>query len=126
MIGLHVHLSIGTDQTQQDMEEYFNNSFSSYILEWDYKEGPNCLGSRNHGNKKLRAAEGEISHLELNSQWIEPSTYSALQRTASMTKDPSQLVPEPVVVTVKINQQAARALFDSGSLSNFMSSMLVD
>jgi hypothetical protein len=35
-------------------------------------------------------------------------------------------VPKPLVVVVKVNGHPARALFDSGSLGDFVSSTLVD
>ncbi|EJF55293.1 hypothetical protein DICSQDRAFT_37888, partial [Dichomitus squalens LYAD-421 SS1] len=45
----------------------------------------------------------------------------ALQRNAAAPRDFSRLIPEPVVVVVQVNEQPARALIDSGSLSDFMS-----
>jgi hypothetical protein len=49
-----------------------------------------------------------------------------LQRNAALTRDFSCIVPKPLVVVVKINGHPARALFDSGSLGDFISSTLVD
>ncbi|KAI0362887.1 hypothetical protein BV20DRAFT_905660, partial [Pilatotrama ljubarskyi] len=45
----------------------------------------------------------------------------AVQRNAATPKDFKRLIPEPAVVVVHINGQPARALIDSGSLSDFMS-----
>ncbi|KDQ32396.1 hypothetical protein PLEOSDRAFT_1111144 [Pleurotus ostreatus PC15] len=50
----------------------------------------------------------------------------ALQRNAAIVKDRERIVPSPVVVTVEINGKPAKALLDSGSLGDFMSSMLAD
>lgn len=48
----------------------------------------------------------------------------AMQRNAAVTKDFRRLLPEPAVVVVSINGNPARALLDSGSMSDFMSSKL--
>ncbi|EMD30509.1 hypothetical protein CERSUDRAFT_101289 [Gelatoporia subvermispora B] len=48
----------------------------------------------------------------------------ALQRNAANPRDFKRLIPEPMVVVVEINGHPARALLDSGSLSDFMSSKL--
>ncbi|KAF9442433.1 hypothetical protein P691DRAFT_847615 [Macrolepiota fuliginosa MF-IS2] len=56
----------------------------------------------------------------------ESDTYSALQRTSSIMKDPLRLVPEPVMVIIRLNGQECQMLIDTGSLSDFVSSMLVD
>ncbi|EIW64856.1 uncharacterized protein TRAVEDRAFT_108852, partial [Trametes versicolor FP-101664 SS1] len=48
-------------------------------------------------------------------------TVRPLQRNAAETKDFRRVVPDPIVVTVHVNGQPARALLDSGSLADFMS-----
>ncbi|OSC97059.1 hypothetical protein PYCCODRAFT_1332258, partial [Trametes coccinea BRFM310] len=48
----------------------------------------------------------------------------ALQRNAAAPRDVKRLIPEPIVVVVNINGHPARALLDSGSLSDFMSAKL--
>ncbi|OCH83887.1 hypothetical protein OBBRIDRAFT_815674 [Obba rivulosa] len=53
-----------------------------------------------------------------------PTSLSALQRTATSLRDFKQWVPEPVVVVIKVNDQPARTLLDTGSLSDFMSAKL--
>lgn len=52
-------------------------------------------------------------------------TYSALQRNAGNVWDPSQMVPRPLVIMVKINSEPARALVNSGFLGDFMLSTLI-
>ncbi|OJT08771.1 Retrovirus-related Pol polyprotein from transposon 17.6, partial [Trametes pubescens] len=54
----------------------------------------------------------------------DPSPYLAVQRNAATPRDFSRLIPEPAVVVVLINGEPARALLDSGSLSDFMSAKL--
>ncbi|KAF4600395.1 hypothetical protein EYR38_005020 [Pleurotus pulmonarius] len=44
-------------------------------------------------------SEGMIHVIELNGQQVERGTYPALQRNASVAKDPSRAVPKPLVVT---------------------------
>ncbi|KAF9471028.1 hypothetical protein BDN70DRAFT_769078, partial [Pholiota conissans] len=53
-------------------------------------------------------------------------TYSALERNASQIKSSGRPVAKPMVITVYINDHPARALLDSGSLGDFMSSTLAD
>ena len=50
----------------------------------------------------------------------------AVHQHAAATKDPSWVVPNPVVVVVNIEGQPAQALIDLESLCDFMSSTLVD
>ncbi|KIJ40850.1 hypothetical protein M422DRAFT_256296 [Sphaerobolus stellatus SS14] len=49
-----------------------------------------------------------------------------LEQNNSKPKDPTRHVPKPLIITIKINGQPARALVDSGSLSDFVSTTLVD
>ncbi|KAJ8481441.1 hypothetical protein ONZ45_g15313 [Pleurotus djamor] len=65
-----------------------------------------------------------IGTLQLLGLEVERGTYPALQRNAAMAKDPTRLVPRPLVVNVKVNGHPARALIDSGSLGDFMSTNL--
>ncbi|OCH86074.1 hypothetical protein OBBRIDRAFT_738693 [Obba rivulosa] len=63
--------------------------------------------------------------VELNSVGVSvPTSLSALQRTAASPRDFKRRVPEPVVVVVRVNDQPARTLLDTGSLSDFMSAKL--
>ncbi|KAJ3511636.1 hypothetical protein NLJ89_g3978 [Agrocybe chaxingu] len=72
--------------------------------------------------------ENESVHefVELNNQEIETEVLPAAQRNAARVKDPSRVVPNPVVVVVNVNGQPARALIDTGSLCDFMSTTLAD
>ncbi|KAJ2917715.1 hypothetical protein MD484_g2704, partial [Candolleomyces efflorescens] len=68
----------------------------------------------------------EPEYLELCSQFIEPSTYAALERNTTARRDASRQVPEPVVIVVSVNGNPVRALVDTGSLGDFMSTSLAD
>ncbi|KAG6844130.1 hypothetical protein H0H93_016641, partial [Arthromyces matolae] len=54
-----------------------------------------------------------------------PSGRRHIERNASRPKDPSRMIPDPVVVTVKLNGKPVRALVDSGSLGDFVSTTVV-
>ena len=56
----------------------------------------------------------------------QPATHATLERNAATPKDKAQLVPAPIVLDVKIEGQPARALLDTGSLTDFMSSRFTD
>ena len=76
-----------------------------------------------------RGEAGESIHLVLGA--INPEDQKSdrlvgLQRNAAMTKDFDRLVLKPIVIVVKINGMACQALLDSGSLSDFVSTSLLD
>jgi len=75
---------------------------------------------------KFMYSETHLFVVELNGQQIPAGMYPALQRGAAVTRDFKRLIPKPVVVVVHINGKPARALLDSGSLSDFMSVTLAD
>jgi len=57
---------------------------------------------------------------------VDRNKYPSLQRNSAHVKENSRLLPRPVVVKVQINDHPVRALLDSGSLGDFISSTLVD
>ena len=52
-------------------------------------------------------------------------SYSSIQHNATQIKGASLCIPKPLVAVVQINGHPARTLVDLGSLSDFMSSTLV-
>ena len=64
--------------------------------------------------------------LELGGIQVDRNKYPSLQRNAAQIKGNSRVLPKPVVVKIEINGHPARALLDSGSLGDFISSTLVD
>ena len=68
----------------------------------------------------------KMSSVTLNVIQPAPGTYSSLQRNSAYVKDYNRLVPQPIVVIAKVEGQDARALLDSGSLADFMSSRFAD
>ncbi|KIJ14196.1 hypothetical protein PAXINDRAFT_163398 [Paxillus involutus ATCC 200175] len=63
---------------------------------------------------------------ELNGVQVPMGTYPALQCNSSVPKDFKHVILKPVVIVVNINKRPARALVDTGSLSDFMSSTLAE
>ena len=57
---------------------------------------------------------------------VDHNKYPSIQRNAAKIRDKERLLPKPVVIKVAINGEPARALIDSGSMGDFMSSTLVD
>jgi hypothetical protein len=70
--------------------------------------------------------EEETSMILNHGVQVTRGTFPAMQRNAAAVKAPGRPVPKPVVITVKINDHPARALLDSGSLGDFISTTLAD
>ncbi|OCH85403.1 hypothetical protein OBBRIDRAFT_739934, partial [Obba rivulosa] len=66
----------------------------------------------------------ELNAVATRERQAERDNLSALQRNAARPQDFKRKIPEPAVVVVEINGYPARALLDSGSLADFMSSKL--
>lgn len=73
-----------------------------------------------------RVGYERLPHMSVGGVQIPRSMYPAVQRNSSSVKDFSRVVPKPLVVVVTLNGQPARALVDSGSLGDFVSSTVVD
>jgi hypothetical protein len=57
---------------------------------------------------------------------FEPEGVNAIERTALRVKDRTRRLPEPIVVTVHINGEPIRALLDTGSMADFLSTTIVN
>ena len=64
--------------------------------------------------------------VELGGIQVDRNKYPSLQRNSAQIKGNGRILPKPVVVKVEINGHPVRALLDSGSLGDFISSTLVD
>jgi len=64
--------------------------------------------------------------IRLNGVQVDRGHYAAVQRNAATVKDKSRLLPKPIVLKVRINGHPARALVDSGSQGDFISTTLAD
>ena len=66
------------------------------------------------------------SDLSLSGLQVDRSKYPNLQRNAASVKGDARILPKPVVLQVRINGHPVQALVDTGSLGDFMSTMLAD
>ena len=64
--------------------------------------------------------------LELGGVQVDRNKYPSLQRNSANVKGHNRILPKPVVVKLEVNGHPVRALLDSGSLGDFVSSTLVD
>ena len=55
-----------------------------------------------------------------------PNWIPAVERNAMKTKDFTRTLPKPIVVTTHVNEKPVRALIDTGSMADFLSTTLVD
>lgn len=65
----------------------------------------------------------DIPELRLHGVQIPRDKLAAIERNASIPRDFSRVIPKPIVVVARINGQPVRALIDSGSLGDFMSTL---
>ncbi len=59
-------------------------------------------------------------------QNVPANAIPALERNAMRPKDPSRVIPVPLIVEVMINGHKARALLDTGCMADFLSTTLAD
>ena len=52
--------------------------------------------------------------------------FDTIEHTIAYTKDFKRCIPCPIIITVKINRELTRAMIDSGSLADFMSTKFAD
>jgi hypothetical protein len=64
--------------------------------------------------------------VDLGGVQVDRNRFPALQRNAAHIKGGHRVLPKPLVVKVMVNGHPARALLDSGSLGDFISSTLAD
>ena len=80
---------------------------------------------RENSEFSLADSAGSVS-MELGGIQVDRTKYPSLQRNSAQIKGNSRVLPRPVVVKMEVNGHPVRALLDSGSLGDFISSMLVD
>jgi len=57
---------------------------------------------------------------------LDPEGAAAIERTTPRVKDKTRRLPEPIVIQVNINGNPIRALLDTGSMADFLSTTVVD
>ncbi|KAG2742092.1 hypothetical protein P692DRAFT_20749485, partial [Suillus brevipes Sb2] len=75
---------------------------------------------------KFAETKNQYRLIELNGQQVTRGAYPAIQRNSAIARDFKRLIPKPLVIVVHINGRPARALIDTGSLADFMSTSLAD
>ncbi|KAJ3476428.1 hypothetical protein NLI96_g11162 [Meripilus lineatus] len=100
---------------------WFNIDDLNRELQW-WIPDDDLITRINAGEFDQSITDDEDLIIQLNA--VEP-TYSALHRTAAVTRDFRRLIPEPIVVVVDVNGQPAQALLDSGLLTDFISAKFV-
>lgn len=64
--------------------------------------------------------------VELGGVQVDRFKFPALQHNSAQVKGNSRISPKPIVVKIEVNNHPMRALLDSRSLGDFISSTLVD
>ena len=95
---------------------------------WAYTRPQSDLCMRNTVNEgeNYELEPEPLSDMELGGVQVDRHKYPALQRNAAQIKGNLRVLPKPITVKVLVNGKPARALLDSGSLGDFVSSTLVD
>ncbi|QRW02440.1 Pol polyprotein/retrotransposon [Ceratobasidium sp. AG-Ba] len=68
----------------------------------------------------------QLNALCIGDQKRGESSTRVVERNAARPKDITRILPKPIVVEATINEQKVRALIDSGSLGDFISTTVVD
>jgi RNase H-like domain found in reverse transcriptase/Reverse transcriptase (RNA-dependent DNA polymerase)/Retroviral aspartyl protease len=84
------------------------------------------MGAPIEGPPPSEGDDDSTGLFELGGLQIDRNKYPSLQRNSAQIKGNSRILPKPVVVKIDINGHPVRALLDSGSLGDFISSTLVD
>lgn len=107
----------------------------------DDREEFDIFSSYNNDNTKEHEVEdlGDWSIFEDYNKWHLPAVAGmaaaqtdnetvlpSVMRTATVPKDPSRIVPNYITIVVHVNGEPARALIDTGSLCDFISSSFAD
>jgi hypothetical protein len=78
------------------------------------------------GGTEVQLSGLECFNIQKRSGVEKINSTKTLQRTSSSPKDRTRLIPKSMVIRVKINGHSAKALIDSGSTADLISSALVD
>ncbi|EUC56404.1 Pol polyprotein/retrotransposon, putative, partial [Rhizoctonia solani AG-3 Rhs1AP] len=111
-----------------------NNLGTASNAEEQTGDGPECKEEADESWEPIAWSdsddEGETLAVEINALRLDkgkkPETAKAIERNASKPKDVARRMPKPIVAEVLIEGKKVRALFDSGSLGDFISTTVVD
>ena len=78
------------------------------------------------GMTKILGQQGTIKQRGAKKWTFDPEGMPAIERTTLRIKDRARCLPEPIVVTVKVNNKPIRVLLDTGSMADFILMTVVD
>lgn len=105
------------------------NWWLSRVLRWERRQcGRSCWAGSKLGLAGMEGEVGDSAPKALEELYLghvahKRSVIPAIERNAGIARDFTRLVPRPMVIEVQIEGHKARALIDSGSLSDFMSTI---
>ena len=78
------------------------------------------------GMTQIPRQKGKIKKRGNQKREYDAEGTTLIERTSLKIKDKTRRLPEPIVVTAHINRHPIRALLDTGSMADFLSTMVVD
>ena len=78
------------------------------------------------GMTRIPGQQNHIKRRGNKKRTFDPEGVTSIERTSLRVKDRTRRLPEPIVVIVRINDQPIRALLDTGSMADFLSTTIVD
>ena len=79
------------------------------------------------GMTRIPGQQSKIKERGNKKRVIDPEGVFAVERTSQLRiKDKTRRLPEPIVIEIKVNGQPIRALLDTGSMADFISTTIVD
>ncbi|KAG6823375.1 hypothetical protein H0H92_010449, partial [Tricholoma furcatifolium] len=116
--------AFGPDDGPDDYPERRNISTQNFR---DLRHGSGAnFRTVSHPPQSGIGLELNAMNLALFGQQVERGTYPALHRTAARRKRLSRVIPKPAVVVVHLNGHPVRAMIDSGSLGDFVSTTVAE
>lgn len=74
----------------------------------------------------IQISDDLVSGMVILANLVAANRYKDLERNSASRKDIARHIPEPVTIVARVGGRPVRALLDSGSLGDFMSSNLAD
>ena len=78
------------------------------------------------GMTRIPGQQNKIKKRGTKKRVLDPEGVPAIEHTTLRVKDRPRKLPEPIVIEVKINGHNIRALLDTGSMADFLSTTVVD
>ena len=132
----HIHTSRLQDPEFAVGRWYAEQCAFNQYMEMPWQVARRWADTRPHNDLRMNVAvsisenyelEPEpLEDMELGGVQVDRTKYPSLQRNAAQIKGNQRILPKPLVVKVHVEGRPARALLDSGSLGDFISSTLAD